>query len=73
MKAPTGNYWEVTGDQAIVFPMIEMVGLEYVYFTNDINLVYNVETSLNDFKVNSDRQKFYEELIRCKDKYPRIF
>lgn len=73
LKAPTGNYWEVTGDQSIIFPMIEMVGLENVYFTNDINLVYNVETSLNDFKVNSDRQKFYEKLIRSKDKYPRIF
>ncbi len=70
---PTGNYWETTGDQVIIFPMIEMVGEENIYFTNDINLVYNVETSLNDYKVNSDRQKQYEQLIRSKDPYKRIF
>ena len=71
--APTGNYWEVTGDQAIVFPMIEMVGEENIYFTNDVNLIYNVETSLNDYKVNTDRQKQYEQLIRNKEPYKRIF
>lgn len=70
---PTGNFWETTGDLAIIFPMIEMVGEENIYFTNDINLIYNIETSLNDYKVNSEKQKLYEQMIRAKKSYERIF
>jgi glycosyltransferase involved in cell wall biosynthesis len=70
---PTGNYWETTGDLAIIFPMIEMVDEENIYFTNDINLIYNVETSLNDYKVDGTKQNFYADLIRSKEPYKRIF
>ena len=73
LKSPTGNFWEVTGDQAIIYPMLEMVGREHVYFTNDINYVYNVETELNDFKVNGSMQQEYSNLIRAKQRYPRLF
>jgi len=73
LRSPSGNFWEVTGDQAIIYPMLEMVGNENVYFTNDINYVYNVETDLNDFKVNGGMQQEYSNLIRAKQRYPRIF
>lgn len=71
--SPTGNYWETTGDLAIIFPMIEMIGGENIYFTNDINLVYNVETNINDYKVDLNKQNLYANLIRSKDRYSRIF
>ena len=73
LKAPNGNYWEVTGDQAIVYPMIEMCGLDRVHFTEDINYVYNVENVINDFKVNADLQRNYSNLIKAKPKYARGF
>ncbi len=70
---PTGKFWETTGDLAVIFPMIEMVGEENIYFTNDINLVYNVETNLNDYKVDLNKQNTYANLIRSKTRYTRIF
>jgi glycosyltransferase involved in cell wall biosynthesis len=73
LRSASGNFWEVTGDQAIIYPMLEMVGKENVYFTNDINYVYNVETDLNDFKVNSGMQQEYANLIRAKQRYLRQF
>lgn len=73
LLSPTNNYWEVTGDQAIIFPMIEMCGGDNIHFTNDINYVYNCETELNDYKVNGELQRQYENLIRNKEKYQRKF
>lgn len=69
LKSPNGNYWEVTGDMAIIYPMLEMVGENYVHFTDDLNLIYNCETPFNDFKVNQNRQIAYEQMIRRKPKY----
>lgn len=70
---PNSQFWETTGDQAVIYPMLEMVGEENVYFTEDINMVYNVETQLNDYKVNFERQQEYSRLIKSKKPYERIF
>ena len=70
---PTGNFWETAGDLAVIYPMIEMVGEENIHFTNDINLVYNIESNLNDYKVDLTRQTTYANLIRSKNSYARIF
>ena len=58
MISPTGNFGKLL-DLAVIYPMIEMVGEENIYFTNDINLVYNVETNLNDYKVDLNKQNTY--------------
>lgn len=70
---PNSQFWETTGDQAIIYPMLEMVGEENVYFTEDINMVYNVENNLNDYKVNFDRQQEYSRLIKAKTPYEKIY
>lgn len=62
--APSGNYWEMTGDQAIYFPVLEMAGKDRVKYTNDINMVYNAANPLNDHKVDVNMQRSYEQLIR---------
>lgn len=71
--APSGNYWEVTGDQAIIYPMIEMCSDDRIHFTQDINMVYNVENPINDFKVNVSKQQNYEQIIRSKYRYQKVF
>lgn len=71
--SPTGNYWEVTGDQAIIFPMIEMCHPDRIHFTHDINMVYNNFNPLNDHKVNLEKQTNYSNLLRQKRKYNRIY
>lgn len=67
--APTGNYWECTGDQAIIFPMIEMCSPDRIKFVTDVNMVYNNDNPINDHKVNGGIQLEYERLIRAKQKY----
>lgn len=73
LKAPNGNYWEVTGDQAIIYPMLEMCGSHNVHFTQDINYIYNTENTINDFKVNLELQRHYSLLIKNKLKYEQRF
>ena len=73
LRAPNGNFWEVTGDQAIIYPMIVMCGSENIHFTQDINYVYNVENDLNDYKVNMSLQHQYSHIIRAKNPYERRF
>jgi glycosyltransferase involved in cell wall biosynthesis len=69
LKAPNGEFWEVTGDLSFMYPMLEMAGGDRVHYTKDINYIYNVETDLNDFKVNLSKQLQYANLIRAKNSY----
>lgn len=69
---PTGNFWEMTGDQACYFPQLEMAGKDRVYYANDINMIYNCDNPLNDHKVSNQTQVNYEHLIRNKTPYQRI-
>lgn len=70
--APNGNFWEVSGDLSFMFPMLEMSGIERSYYSNDINYIYNVETELNDYKINLKKQLQYANLIRAKKPYDYI-
>lgn len=69
LRGPTGEFWEVTGDAAFVYPMLEMAGNERVKFMPDITYCYNVGNPLNDHKLHSSRQQLYERLIRTKQRY----
>lgn len=70
--APNGCFWEVTGDLAFMYPILEMSGIERTLYTEDVNYVYNVETDLNDFKVNYSKQMEYAKLLRAKKPYDHI-
>lgn len=58
-----GNFFEMTWDMAMMFPMIEMAGERHT-FIKDILYVYNVRNPLNDNKVNAQQQMAYERWIR---------
>ena len=72
LKAPHGSFWEVTGDLAYMFPMLEMSGEEHSFYANEINYIYNSENELNDHKVNYELQQLYAELIRTKMPYAQL-
>ena len=65
------NFFQMTWDQAMMFPMLEMAGEKHVYI-NDINYVYNVANCLNDNKVNAQLQRDLEKVIRNKKRYQRL-
>lgn len=63
-----GHFFEMTGDQAIMLPMIEMAGSRHA-FIDDVVYVYNMANMINDNKVDPLLQRHLEELIRSKQPY----
>jgi glycosyltransferase involved in cell wall biosynthesis len=52
LQDSTGSFWKSAGDVAIFSPMMEMSGEERIKYISDVNYVYNMETPLNDCKVD---------------------
>jgi hypothetical protein len=72
LKDEHGNYWEVAGDLAFMFPMFEMCGLEHYRFLTDINYIYNESNPMNDHKVNMPKVMDIVNKIRNKKPYNKI-
>lgn len=66
-----GDFFPMTGDQAIMFPMIEMAG-ERHRFIPDTIYVYNMANAINDNKVNAQLQRDLEVYIRALPSYQRL-
>tara|TARA_R110000824_G_scaffold72970_2_gene185976 strand:- start:5598 stop:6359 length:762 start_codon:yes stop_codon:yes gene_type:complete len=60
---PNGNFYEMSGDIAHIFPMLEMAGPRAKYI-DDILYIYNVSNPINDHKVDHKKQLYLESLIR---------
>lgn len=63
-----GKFLPMTGDQAMMFPMIEMAGDRHA-FISDVVYVYNIKNPINDNKVNPKLQNKLEAYIRAKPPY----
>lgn len=72
LKDENGNYWEVAGDLAFMFPMFEMCGLEHYRFLTDINYIYNESNPINDHKVNMSKVIEIVNKIRNKKSYIKL-
>jgi len=66
-----GKFFEMTWDQAIMFPMLEMAAERHI-FISEILYVYNVKNSINDNKVNAQLQRDLEHVIRAMPPYQRL-
>lgn len=66
-----GKFFEMTWDMAFMLPMIEMAHKHYVYI-NEVLYVYNDLNDLNDNKVNAEKQRFLDQIIRTMPKYPLL-
>lgn len=58
-----GQFYPVTYDLAIMYPMLEMAR-EHAYFTPDISYVYNWENPITDQKIREQEQLRVETYIR---------
>lgn len=72
LKNENGIYYEVAGDLAFMFPMVEMSGLKHYRFMPEINYIYNESNPINDHKVNFEKVKKIVEEIRNKTKYRQL-
>lgn len=58
-----GDFFQMTGDQAMMFPMIEMAGKHHA-FIPEVTYVYNMKNPFNDNKVDPQLQNNLEAYIR---------
>lgn len=65
------KFFAVCCDNAYFFPLLEMAG-HHALFIPDVLLLRNVETPLNDFKINKSEQVDTALFIRSKTPYTRL-
>ena len=66
-----GEFYSMTWDMAMMFPMIEMAG-ERHQFIPDIMYIYNDENSISDHHVSRQLQAYLAQCIKKKNRYTRL-
>ena len=72
MKDTTGKYYSMAWDMAIMYPLLEMAGLQKIKFIDRIMYVYNDVNPLNDFRKNVNNQILTAREIKGKPKYKKV-
>lgn len=67
-KRPDGEWLDTTGDQAIMFPMLELSGNRSRHIA-EVSYVYNVANVTRDGASNEARQTELSNYLRSKKKY----
>ena len=71
LKDSDGHYYQMTYDQAIMLPLLEMAGTR-AKFIPEILHVYNKENPLNVDKIKTQKQVATATEIRHKPAYNRL-
>ncbi|MBS0605188.1 MAG: glycosyltransferase family 2 protein [Verrucomicrobia bacterium] len=66
-----GKFFPMTGDMAIMFPILEMAAERHHFFSRP-NYVYNDTSQLNDNKVNAELQRQLDQYIRNMTPYQHL-
>lgn len=66
-----GAYFQMTWDQALMFPMLEMAGI-HARCIEEVLYVYNIANPINDQNVDPIGQCAIERIIRAKLMYERL-
>ena len=69
--SPYGSFYQMSGDQAIMFPMLEMSG-HRAKFVSEVLYIYNEANPINDCKVDRRLQRSCETVIRMQKPYGRL-
>lgn len=67
-----GDFFPMTYDLAMMFPMIEMAREGHFRFIPDILLDYNTSNPINDHKVSKELQQKCDLVIRARESYSPI-
>lgn len=63
-----GQFFPMTWDMAIMYPMIEMTGTRHAFISQP-NYIYNMSNPINDNKVNAELQNMLDYYIRNQTPY----
>lgn len=72
LKDANGDFITVTGDLALMWPLLEMAGFDRVKFVPEILYIYNMETPFNDDKVHLQMQMKTADYLVAKEPYKRL-
>jgi glycosyltransferase involved in cell wall biosynthesis len=72
MKDSNGEFYKMTYDVGIIFPMLEMAGAEKVAFNDTILYIYNRNNPISDDKVNQQLQWDIHTEISNKSPFNKI-
>jgi Glycosyltransferases involved in cell wall biogenesis len=67
-----GDFFQMTGDIAAMFPMIEMAHKGHFRYVSKILMVYNSHNPINDHKLSASLQFDIDKIIRQRDKYDAV-
>jgi glycosyltransferase involved in cell wall biosynthesis len=67
-----GEYYKVAGDLALMYPLVEMAGLDRIRMVTERLYAYNNRNSLNEFRIGGPLVKICERRIRARAKYSKI-
>lgn len=70
-KFENGEWFDTTGDQAIMWPMLELSG-EKSRNIKEVSYIYNVSNTTRDSAKNESRQIEVSDYLRSKKKYSKI-
>lgn len=71
LRDDNGEYYRMTGDLVIQFPMLEMSGCRSKHI-DEVLYVYNRQNPLSDDKVDRDLQSGLDVILRNKKPYARL-
>lgn len=72
LKDKNGEFYKMTYDVAIMFPILEMAGLDKVVFVDEILYIYNRNNPISDDKVNQQLQWDIHKEISLKPSFKKI-
>lgn len=72
LRDEQGGYFRVTGDQAVMFPLLEMSGTRRAKHIPDVLMIYNRATPHSADKTKYDEMKRNEAYIRSKPSYVQL-
>lgn len=68
LMGPSGAFYQMAWDQAIMFPMLEMSGYR-ARFINEVLYIYNASNPISDCKTDRELQRSLEAAIRMQKRY----
>lgn len=73
MKDADGNFYRMTYDVAIMFPIMEIAGYKNIYFNDSILYIYNRSNPISDDRVNQALQTQIHHEISKKEPFQCIY
>ncbi len=72
LKDGDGEFYRMTYDVAIMFPIMEMAGLNKTLYNDEVLYIYNRDNPISDDKVNQQLQWDIHNEINKKDSFNKI-